>query len=109
MILVFREMSAYKSYYLSVASYFKFFLHISKKSKFVENGCLLAKYKQTFNLLIYWTLEMKPSKQSQMNSDRYTAASTYDWSNDAKSTHDSFFSSFDSKPKKTIDSQVNSI
>ena len=44
---------------------------------------------------------------SPVEKDEYTSASTYDWSKDAKDTEDSFFGSFDSKPKKVTKPQVN--
>ena len=51
-------------------------------------------------------LDTKFSRKSPVTNDGLAAASSYDWSKDAKATEDSFFGSFDAKPKKTKDTQV---
>ena len=45
-------------------------------------------------------------KSPVSKNEGFASASSYDWSKDAKDTEDSFFGSFNSKSKKTRDSQV---
>jgi len=49
---------------------------------------------------------MKSSRKSPVISDGFAAASSYDWSKDAKATEDSFFGSFDTKPTKSKEPKV---